>query len=363
GGDVPARAVLQALLAAGARLARPGEFTLRAFLNGRLDLVQAEAVAELIHARAAGGHARALRRLSGELSARLAALADALADAAAEVEARVDFAEDVGGVEVPPALPGRLAAIRDALAALARGAAWARRMREGVRVAIAGFPNAGKSSLFNRLVGEERAIVAARPGTTRDRVSETIVIAGARFTLSDTAGVRAGAGGAEREGVARALAELAASDLVLWVVDGSRPPAAGADAFAARLAGRDAVVALNKRDLGASPAAAAFTAARGLAAFEVSARTGEGVDALAAGLASAAGYAGELPRVNERQGEALAGAIAAVERARAAGVAGEPGEIVALELREALAHLAEVTGRGVGDDLLERIFSRFCVGK
>jgi tRNA modification GTPase len=365
GGRMPARRTLERLVAAGARPARPGEFTLRAFLNGRLDLVQAEAVAELIHARDDAMHRAALARLAGEMSRGLRARLDALADLVAEVEARVDFAEDVGGVEVPPHVRAGIAAARDALAARLRGAAWGRALREGVQVAIVGRPNAGKSSLFNRLVGEDRAIVTSAPGTTRDRISATIELHGAPFTLSDTAGLRDPADEIERLGVERARLAMGESRVVLWVEDGAAP-AAPDPAWAGALAGKRVVLALNKSDLGEAPAAAALSAALPAEQLElarVSARTGEGVAALAEALARVAGFEPGDVLASERQALTLAGACAALERAAARADEGSPGEIVALELREAMSALEELLGVRVSGELLDRIFSRFCVGK
>ncbi|MFN8586683.1 MAG: tRNA uridine-5-carboxymethylaminomethyl(34) synthesis GTPase MnmE [Candidatus Eisenbacteria bacterium] len=367
GGTMPARAVLALLLEAGARLARPGEFTLRAFLHGRLDLVQAEAVAELIGARNARMQRAALARLGGELSRDLRAQLEAIADALAEVEARVDFAEDVGGVEVPAELVARVGAIAATLRAHLRGAAWGRAMREGVPVAIVGQPNAGKSSLFNRLVGEDRAIVADVPGTTRDRVSATIELEGALFTLSDTAGLRDAADGVEALGIERTEAALAASAVAVWVLDGSRPFAHEDRAVAARLAGRRVLVALNKADRGHEMHAEDVTGALGpegdVEVVTTSALTGDGTAEALAALARVAGFVpGETLGI-ERQVHALEGACAALERAAAAGVAGAPGEIVALELRDALTAVEELLGLRVSDDLLERVFSRFCIGK
>lgn len=370
GGGVPAARVLAALLAAGARLAGPGEFTLRAFLGGRLDLAQAEAVADLVHAETVSAGDLALSQLSGELSRRLAAFESALADAAAEVEARVDFAEDVGGIETPPHVRAAVTEVAREIDALLTGSAFARAVREGVRVPLVGEPNAGKSSLFNALLGEERAIVTSEPGTTRDRVSEAIEVAGVRVTLSDTAGVRVAESPVEAMGVARALAALEDAALVLWVVDGSRPFVVDADdPLPPALAGRRVVVALTKSDLGTVADAIAVTAAAGgaHAVVPVSAVRGEGLEALRTALAGALG-AGSVGGVagavgNARHAEALERARAALQRADAAAHAGAPGEIVALELREALAAVGEVTGRQVGEDLLERIFSRFCIGK
>ncbi len=357
GGRLPAARVLERLLAAGARSARPGEFTLRAFLNGRLDLVQAEAVAELIHARSDAMHRAALSRLAGETSRTLRARLDAIVDLAAEVEARVDFAEDVGGVEVPATVRARIRALESALAAWRRGAAWGRALREGVQVAIAGPPNAGKSSLFNRLVGEERAIVTAIPGTTRDRVSATVEWEGAPFTLSDTAGLRDSDDEVEALGVARARDAMDTSHVVLWVSDSAAPVPPPAS-----LADRRAVLVLHKCDLPAAPAAAAFASA-GHAVVRASARTGEGLDAVVSALVAAAGFEPGDVLASERQAETLGRACEALSRAAEQGDAGAPGEIVAADLRAAIAALEELLGVHVSEEILDRIFARFCVGK
>jgi tRNA modification GTPase len=374
GGALPARRVLETLLAAGARPAGPGEFTLRAFLNGRIDLPQAEAVADLIASETEAARTLAVSQLAGGLSRRLAAIEERLADARAEVEARVDFAEDVGGVEVPAHVADAMAAAEAELASLLEGSRHARAVREGVRVAIAGRPNVGKSSLFNALLGEQRAIVSARPGTTRDRVSEPIEVAGVRVTLSDTAGLRDSGEPIEAIGIERAREALEGAAIVLWVVDTSEPLAAEDRDLAARLAGRRVLVALNKSDRPARVARAELgsllDAAPRSRLVEVSATEGRGLDEVRAALASllgaegvagAAGLAGAA--ANPRHVEALERARAAVRRAAAAASAGAAGEIVALEIRDALAALGEVTGRAVSEDLLERIFARFCVGK
>jgi tRNA modification GTPase len=386
GGAIGARDVLDALLRAGARAAGPGEFTLRAFLRGRLDLVQAEAVADLVAADSRAAHALALSQLRGALSRALSETAEALRDALADVEARVDFAEDVGGVEVPPEVVADIERARATLDGLLAGAPWARAMREGVHVALVGRPNAGKSSVFNALLGERRAIVAASPGTTRDLVSEAIELDGVRVTLSDTAGLRSGGDEIESEGVERARAALERSAAVLWVLDGAaaageedrriarslaggaaaagneRGP--GARAFGDTETGRVAIVVVNKRDLAACVTRAeAGALLPGAAVVEVSALRGDGIADLRAALAAAvAGPRGFGAAVaNPRHVEALQEARAALERAAAA--AGAPGEIVALELREALRALGSVTGETADEDLLDRIFRRFCVGK
>jgi len=407
GGSMPAQRVLEALLAAGARLARPGEFTLRAFLNGRIDLAQAEAVADLIHAETVAAHELALSQLAGELSRRLEAVSERVADALAEVEARVDFAEDVGGIEVPPHVIGAIAEAERSLAALLEGAAWARAVREGLRVPIVGRPNVGKSSLFNALLGEERAIVTDVPGTTRDRVSEAIEVAGVRVTLSDTAGLRESPEPVEAIGIARAREALESCPVALWVVDGAEPLASEDRWIAERLRAKRVLVALNKRDLPAVTRAAQVTAlldgeaparpgarmAHAAARDEANARTAvvdaapgvesrdggavrvvavsaartEGMEELRAALAALLGADGagvhEVAVGNARHAEALGRARGALARASAIAGRGAPGEIVALELRECLAAIGEVTGRSVGEDLLDRIFSRFCIGK
>jgi tRNA modification GTPase len=372
GGALSSQRVLAALLAAGARLAGPGEFTLRAFLNGRIDLAQAEAVADVIAASTSAAHDLALAQLAGSLSRRLDALSDGLADALAEVEARVDFAEDVGGVEVPPHVAAAIASVEASLATLLSGADFARALREGVRVPLIGRPNVGKSSLFNALLGEDRAIVTPLPGTTRDRVSETIEIAGVPVTLSDTAGLRAADEPIEKIGVSLAEQALDESALVLWVIDGASPLTAEDRAIGSRVSGKSLLVALNQSDRGsvvvdAEVATLVDGAPRRI--VRVSAVRGDGLAALRDALAGLLGAdgAGEASAgaavANPRHAEALSRACAALGRATVAARAGEPGEIVAIELRDAIAAIGEVTGRAIAEDLLERIFARFCVGK
>lgn len=370
GGGVPVRRVLAALLAAGARLAGPGEFTLRAFLHGRLDLAQAEAVADLVHAETESAGDLALAQLGGALSTRLAVLESRILDAAAEVEARVDFAEDVGGVESPAHVRAAIHEVSAELDALLAGAPWARAVREGVRVPLVGRPNAGKSSLFNALLGEDRAIVTAEPGTTRDRVSEHLAIAGVPVTLSDTAGIRMAMNPAEAMGVARALAALEGAAVTVWVVDGTTAFETEGDLLFGSLVGRRVLVALTKCDLAEVVSEEQVRAVLGsgpVRVVRVSAVRGDGLPALREALADllgadrAGGLAGAV--ANPRHVEALSRARDALARAAGVAEAGAPGEIVALELRESLAAMGEVTGRNVGEELLERIFARFCIGK
>ena len=353
---------------------------MRAFLNGRIDLAQAEAVADVIHAETDAARSLALAQLSGSLSRRLKGLAMPLNDVLAEIEARVDFAEDVGGVEVPPHALASLEAATTELAQLLEHASYARAVRDGARVPIVGRPNVGKSSLFNALLGEARALVTDLPGTTRDRVSESVEIAGVRVALSDTAGIRDDAGRVEALGIAMSETMLAECPVAIWVVDGSAPLDAADLALAARFSGKRVVVALNKSDLPVRVTAAELAGViedtcKGdddatpswVACVECSAALGSGLDALRAAVVEALGggaRAGLAMAVsNPRHSDALRRAREALERASACGYEGAPGEIVAIELREGLAAIGEVTGHGIDPDLLDKIFGRFCIGK
>jgi len=377
GGDWSSSRLLGALLEAGARAARAGEFTERAFLNGRIDLAQAEAVADVIHAESELAHRLAARQVAGALSSGLSAIAEPLRDLLAEVEARVDFAEDVGESALPGHVARGLAEAGAALDALLEGANLGRKAREGARLAIVGRPNVGKSSLFNALLGEDRAIVTALPGTTRDAVSERLDLAGIPVRLVDTAGVREGAPGVvEQLGIERSAREADAADAVLWTLDASAPWGDDDARLHAWLGAREGagagartplVVALNKSDL--PPALQAAHVPAG--AVRVSALTGFGLADLRAHLAAAlgaplggAGASAEALVTNARHIEALRRARTALDEARTAAAAHAlPGEIVAGEIRVALSALGEVTGEAVAPDLLERIFARFCVGK
>ena len=368
GGHHSARRALAALLAAGARLADPGEFTLRAFLAGRIDLAQAEAVADVIHAATERAHDLALAQLAGNLSDRLAHIADRLADAAAEVEARVDFAEDVGGVEVPGHVVDAIGSVQGELDELLGSAAYGRAIREGARVPLVGRPNAGKSSLFNALLGEARAIVTPVPGTTRDRVSEVLELGGIQVTLSDTAGLRETSDPVESIGVGVTERAMDAGTVVVWVVDGSEDLVEQDRGIAARLADRRVVAALTKSDRGRriDPAEVASLLDAPLEVVPVSAVRGDGLARLKEALAKRLGVGNgalEAAVTNPRHVTALDEARAALSRAATAAARGAPGEIVALELHDALRAVGDVTGRNASEDLLERIFSRFCIGK
>ncbi|RPE80114.1 tRNA uridine-5-carboxymethylaminomethyl(34) synthesis GTPase MnmE [Vulcaniibacterium tengchongense] len=356
-------AVLQALVARcvelGARRARPGEFSERAFLEGRLDLAQAEAVADLIAAADLHAARAARRALDGEFSRRVEALAEDLLAIRVHVEAAIDFADEpldtLGGAP----LRARLDATADALAALLRAAERGRRLRDGLHAVIVGPPNAGKSSLLNALAGSERAIVTELAGTTRDLLHETIRSDGVELTLVDTAGLREGGDAIEREGMRRARAELERADLALVVLD-ARAPDAGRAAVADAVAAAPRRLWLyNKADLLPAPPALPADA------LAVSARTGQGLDALHARLRelAGAGAAGEGAfTARARHVEALQRAAEALAEARAQ-LALEALELASESLRLAHDRLGEITGRVRADDLLGHIFASFCIGK
>jgi tRNA modification GTPase len=354
GGPVVMHALLAAALDAGARLAEPGEYTRRAFLNGRIDLAQAEAVADLIDAASREAARCALRSLSGEFSAAIDALMAALTELRALTEALLDFPDE----EIDPLQRGdaaaRLARLRTALDDVLAKSRQGSLLRTGIHVVLAGRPNVGKSSLLNRLAGEERAIVTAVPGTTRDALREPIQIEGVPLVLVDTAGLRASRDEIERLGIDRTRQEMARADLVLVVVDACSPEAPEgelpADATRIRV--------LNKIDLVPGTAAGR----RGEEVL-VSAKTGAGLDALRAAILEAAGWHGRGESVflaRERHLRALRAA-----QAHLAGAAGQQDqwEFFAEELRLAQEALGEIGGRVSTDDLLGEIFARFCIGK
>ena len=359
GGAVVLDLLVARCIELGARPARPGEFSERAFLNDRLDLAQAEAVAALIDAGSAAAARAALRSLAGEFSARVHALESGLVELRVYVEASIDFAEEDIELLEQGGVAGRLAALVRALEALAASAEQGRLLQEGCTVVIAGRPNAGKSSLLNALAGHEAAIVTEVPGTTRDVLRERIDLEGLPVLLLDTAGLRASPGRVEAEGIRRARAELARAEHVLYVVDAADPAALAAlpGELASLAPGVPATVVFNKADLVAAPAG------EGVA---ISALTGLGLAQLRARLRTALGYrpgeAGVLS-ARRRHLEALAraGAHLAAAGARLSGGAGT--ELVAEELRLAHDALGEITGRFTSEDLLGRIFASFCIGK
>lgn len=357
GSPVVLEALLEACCAQGARRARAGEFSERAWENGRLDLAQAEAVADLI----AAGDLRAARAarcsLEGEFSRRVDALAETLLALRVQLEASIDFADEQLDADGEAALLRRLDHARDRLDALLAAAARGRRLRDGLHAVIVGPPNAGKSSLLNALAGSDRAIVADVPGTTRDLLQETLHVDGVELTLVDTAGLRDDGDAIEREGMRRARAELARADAALVVLD-ARDPDAGRVAVEAALQGVPHVLWLhNKRDLLSPPPGLPTDA------ILVSARTGDGLDGLHAWLRNLAGSdADGAFSARARHLDALQRARRLLAEAASAFATARP-ELVADSLRRAHDALGEITGRVLPDALLGHIFASFCIGK
>jgi len=370
GGPLLVEALIARAVALGARRAQPGEFTLRAYLNEKLDLAQAEAVVDLIDAGSEAAARAALRSLQGEFSARVRALDEALAQLRAHVEATIDFPTDEIDFLGERALGERLAAVRELCAALQATARQGRLLTEGLTVVIAGAPNAGKSTLLNRLAGHDAAIVTAIPGTTRDVLRERIQLEGVPLLLLDTAGLRDGGDAIENEGMRRARAAMELADRVLFLVDAAGDPgAAGFEAERTRIPAQVPVtLVFNKIDLPAAGVGRvpARPERAELPPLRISAATGAGLEALRAHLLEAAGYrssdSGALS-ARRRHLEALAATAAHLERAaehcRAAGA----GELAAEELRAAQRSLGQITGTGTAEELLGRIFSAFCIGK
>jgi tRNA modification GTPase len=351
--------LVKTCLARGARAARPGEFTERAFLNDRMDLAQAEAVADLIDAATAAAARAALRSLEGEFSARVRALETRLVDLRVQVEAAIDFSEEELDLPGTERIAARLAELEQGYAVLAAGAQQGRLLQEGATVVIAGRPNAGKSSLLNALAGHDAAIVTPQPGTTRDVLRERIDLDGLAVWLIDTAGLRESADVVEAEGIRRARVELARADHVLYVVDAADAVAvaAAADEIAALEVAAGVTRVMNKVDL--APAAAE-------AGIAVAATAGEGLDRLRGCLRDALGYrpGGEgVHSARRRHLDALERSRAHVVAAAVQLAESADAELVAEELRLAQDALGEVVGRFTSEDLLGTIFSRFCIGK
>lgn len=370
GGSLPAQTVLETLWTAGARPANPGEFTRRAFLNGRLDLSQAEAVADLISARGRRAQEQALVQLQGGLSRRVRDAASRVRSVLAEIEGHLDFGEDVPEIAGAEALAEALGKVESDLARLARSHGPSRRIREGMVVALTGRPNVGKSSLLNAMVGYDRAIVHDSPGTTRDVVDALVDWAGIPVRLLDTAGLRSQAEAVEQEGITRSQAELRRADLVLWVVDGSTPETQADQEIAGMLDLPRTHVVCNKMDLANGSRGGWVNNYSPRGVHRTSAKTGEGIGSLVEALE------GELTRevvgavegedvwlANERHAHELGEAAGALARARVVLGSGEPLELGASDLQRCLAHLASVTGDQAGEDLLDEIFRRFCIGK
>lgn len=355
GSPVVLRYIVERCLAAGARLAEPGEFTMRAFLKGRIDLTQAEAVRDLIDAQTLFQARAAARQLGGSLSHAVAPHKQKLVGLIATLEAGIDFAEDDVSVLPWDDVRARIGEISAPLQQLARSFAYGKLVREGLTLAIMGRPNVGKSSLFNRLVERERAIVTATPGTTRDLVTESVSLGGIPVHLVDTAGIRTAADEAESIGVRKSMEAMAEADVVLMVTDLSQ-----AEEPIAEIAESRTILVGNKCDL----AAARNDAAR----VRTSALTGEGIDELRQEILRHIHADGGSEResavlTNVRQQRAVQAAIDALGAATKAAEMQTPHEMLLLDLYAALRALDELTGATTTDDILNLIFSTFCIGK
>ncbi len=354
---------VRALLAAGCRLAGPGEFTLRAFLAGRIDLTQAEAVGDLIAAEHAGAHRLALEQLRGGFTRELGDLRRALIGFAGLLELELDFAEEDVEFADRARFDALLAELLARIDALAASFAAGRAIRDGIPVAIVGAPNRGKSTLLNALLGDERAIVSDIPGTTRDTVEDTCVLGGLKFRFIDTAGLRATDDAVEAEGIRRARARASEARIVLLVVSAAEDTAADAAAAAADLQpllAADAVLVTvwNKSDAATPPPLTPQSIA-------LSAANGTGLDALRDLLLAHSGTASASPLVvtNLRHYEALTAAADALRSTRMGLATGLPTDLCASSLRAALHHLGSITGEVDPEDILDHIFANFCIGK
>lgn len=358
--------ILEDLRARGCRMAEPGEFTRRAFLNGRIDLTRAEAVMDVIRARSDKALAAAQRQLRGSLAARIEALVERLLRLVAALEASIDFPEEDLPAENQSWYRTEVAAMTDEIDRLLVSRRRGELLRKGIVVVLAGEPNSGKSTLLNRLVGFERAIVSEEPGTTRDFVEETISIGGYSMRIVDTAGLRETDGAVERAGVQRALERMAEADVNVLVVDAGCPCPALPDSALSSLRRETTVIAVNKIDLPVRLwRGAPFAAAR---TVEMSARDGTGLDDFRSTLGTLAnelayGVADEDAAVNERHANALQGASAALKLAASLLFDGDCNELVVNRLRDVLGFLGSVVGRVDNEAVLDRLFATFCIGK
>jgi tRNA modification GTPase len=363
GGLLPAKLALDTVLENGARLAAPGEFTRRAFLNGRIDLAQAEAVADLIQARTELAAAAAQEQLAGKLSRRINLLRDDLMKILAHIEAHIDFPDEDIAPDTRAKLARRLHEASGFMDELLRTANEGRLLRRGIRAAIIGRPNVGKSSLLNQLLGQERAIVSPIPGTTRDTIEETANVRGVPVVFIDTAGLREAGDEIEAEGVRRSRGALASAELILHVLDGSEPLAEMDRQLLTEFADRPRLLARNKADLPLR-----LHLPDGLGAIEVCCWTGAGVEELKDAIKGKV-WAGGIPAemlqvmINSRHEDALRRAREAADRALAALQADMGLELVAFDLRLAANAAGEVVGKTTTEDLLDSIFSQFCIGK
>lgn len=364
GGILPAKLILDALLEYGARLAEPGEFTRRAFLNGRIDLAQAEAVADLIHSRTELALAAANEQLAGHLSRRINRLRDDLLHILAHVEAHIDFPDEDIAPDTRDQLLKRLEDGLAFISQLLQTANEGQILRRGIRTAIVGRPNSGKSSLLNQLLGRDRAIVSPIPGTTRDTIEETANIRGLPVVFIDTAGLREARDEIEIEGIRRSRESLARAELILHVLDANQPLTAEDENYLAEFAGKKRILVRNKMDL---PVRSELPS--GLApVVDISCVSGQGIESLKDAI-KALVWSGDIKAemlqvmINSRHQDALNRARAAARRTAEALKENVTLELVALDLRIAVAAVGEIVGKTTTEDLLDSIFSQFCIGK
>ena len=369
GGPVLLRQILTLVLRCGARLAEPGEFTRRAFLNGRLDLTQAEAVIDIVEARGNAAASLAVAQLGGALSDQLADIRETLVQLKSLLEAQIDFSEEDFEVDAT-SLHSLVDAGEESMQRLIDSYQRGKLVRDGIRVVIAGKPNVGKSSLLNALLAEERAIVTALPGTTRDTIEETADFGGIPVVLTDTAGLRRleEADPVEQLGMARTAEKLAEAEVCVLVLDGSRPLDADDQAVLNSHSGNSRIIVLNKIDLPRAITAAQVSALQPeTLVLEVSAKTREGLDRIRAAVVSMieAGRPQEHVSVisNLRHRDALAKAVESLRLARQSLAEARPPDVVAVDVQDAIDHVGAITGVVTSEEVLDRIFSQFCIGK
>jgi tRNA modification GTPase len=352
--------LLRQCLAAGARLAEPGEFTQRAFISGRLDLTQAEAVNDLIEATTLHQARIAAQQLGGSLSRQITPIKQQLTALIAALEAGIDFAEDDIDLLPTSQIVAQIQAIQAPLTALEQTFTYGRIVREGFTLAIVGRPNVGKSSLFNRLVERDRAIVTSTPGTTRDLVTEHVALEGIPVKFVDTAGLRDTKDEAESIGIAKSREAMAEADVVLFVLDATTPIHEEDEAAIASLSTRPYLIVINKKDLTTSTYSK-------YPAQATSALTGAGIPELRSAILSLLTpkkHTAETPLLtNLRQEQAISASLAALRRAQKAASTTIPHEMILLDLYEALHAIDSLTGFTTSDDILNIIFSKFCIGK
>lgn len=384
GGILPLRKILELVLKSGARLAEPGEFTKRAFLNGRIDLPQAEAVIDVIRARTEVSGRVALGQLSGGLSGEITSLRDRLTTVCVHIEVYIDFPEEDIDPTSMETLLSEVEALKGSLSLLSESFEEGRFFRDGLKVAIIGRPNVGKSSLLNALLKRDRAIVTEMPGTTRDVLEECLNIKGLPVRIMDTAGIREALDLPEREGVMRSLRALEEADLIIGLIDGSVPLHAEDAEILSRVKDCKALIAINKSDLAAAEKEAeAKLISYSANIVRISAKTGIGLDMLKDKLLEIAFKKGQGVRgegqvkgnklsfsenngvivTNIRHKDAIDKALDALKRASDVLESGQPLEIIAFEMHDALDRLGEIVGAVTTEDILNRIFSEFCIGK